>query len=411
MNKFIDRLKNIGPGALVAAAFIGPGTVTTATKCGASSGYTLLWAMLFSTIATIIFQEMAARLGIVTQKGLGENINDKVKNPIIKYIVAFIVIVAVFVGNIAYETGNVTGATMGVTTLLPSSPTWIWAPLLGIVSFLLLWSGNYKKIEKFLVGLVLIMSGAFLVTAIASKPDIVEIFKGLFIPKAGNNDWMTIVGIIGTTVVPYNLFLHASSASERWKSKEDLKNARLDTIISIGLGGLISMCIIIAASANLYGSGVEIAHGADMALAVEPILGQWAKWLIGIGLFAAGFTSTITAPLAAAFATTGALGIKQDLKSFKFKIVWIIVLFVGIILATIGQSSPTELILIAQAANAIILPIMACFLMYCMNSDSLGEYKNKSINNILGILIIIVTIVLCFRNMTAFVNSIQQLIG
>lgn len=411
MNKFVERLKNIGPGALVAAAFIGPGTVTTATKSGASTGYTLLWAMLFSTIATIIFQEMAARLGIVTQKGLGENINEKIKKPWLKYVVAFIVIVAVFVGNIAYETGNVTGATLGLTTLIPSAPVWIWAPILGILSFLLLWSGNYKKIEKFLVGLVLLMSGAFLFTAIASKPDIVEILKGMFIPRAGSNDWMTVVGIIGTTVVPYNLFLHASSASERWKSKEDLKNARLDTIISIGLGGLISMCIIIAASANLYGSGIEITNGADMALAVEPILGQWAKWLIGIGLFAAGFTSTITAPLAAAFATTGALGIKQDLKSLKFKIVWIIVLLVGIVLATLGQSSPTELILIAQAANAIILPIMAFFLMYCMNSDSLGEYKNKPINNVLGVIIIIITIILCYRNMTSFITSLQALIG
>lgn len=411
MNKFIERLKNIGPGALVAAAFIGPGTVTTATKSGASSGYTLLWAMLFSTIATIIFQEMAARLGIVTQKGLGENINEKIKKPALKYVVAFIVIVAVFVGNIAYETGNVTGATLGLTTLMPSVKVWIWAPILGIISFLLLWSGNYKKIEKFLVALVLFMSGAFLITAIASKPDIVEIAKGMFIPKAGSNDWMTVVGIIGTTVVPYNLFLHASSASERWKSKEDLKNARMDTIISIGLGGLISMCIIIAAAANIHGTGIEINNGADMALAVEPILGPWAKWLIGIGLFAAGFTSTITAPLAAAFATTGALGIKQDLKSLKFKIVWIIVLLVGIVLATLGQSSPTELILVAQAANAIILPIMALFLMYCMNSKSLGEYKNKPINNILGVIIIIVTIVLCYRNITSFITSLQSLIG
>lgn len=101
MNKFIERMKNIGPGALVAAAFIGPGTVTTCSKSGASSGYTLLWAMLFSTIATMIFQEMAARLGIATQKGLGENIREKVTNSLLRIIAVIIVITAIFIGNTA----------------------------------------------------------------------------------------------------------------------------------------------------------------------------------------------------------------------------------------------------------------------------------------------------------------------
>lgn len=410
MKKIIDKLKNIGPGALVAAAFIGPGTVTTCTKSGASSGYTLLWAMLFSIIATIIFQEMSARLGIITGKGLGENIREKIHNPIFKYLAITIVLLAIFIGNIAYETGNVTGGTLGVEVLMPSIPSWIWAPLLGILTFILLWSGSYKKIEKFLIALVILMSGAFLFTAIASKPDIVEIFKGMFTPKVGSNDWMTVIGLIGTTVVPYNLFLHSSSAAERWSNKEDLKSARLDTILSIGLGGIISMCIIIAASANLYGTGAEINSGVDMALAVEPILGSWAKWLIGIGLFAAGFTSTITAPLSAAFATTGVLNLNNNMKSIKFKFIWIIVLFIGIALATFGQSSPTELILVAQAANAIILPIIAIFLMYCMNDKSLGQYKNKPINNVLGIIIIIITILLCIRNLSSFINSLEQLI-
>ncbi|MGN0293779.1 MAG: divalent metal cation transporter, partial [Lachnospiraceae bacterium] len=123
MSKFVERLKNIGPGALVAAAFIGPGTVTTCTKSGANSGYTLLWAMLFSTIATIVFQEMAARLGIVTQKGLGENIRERIVNPVLKGIAILIVIVAIFVGNSAYETGNITGGILGLQVIFPGLQT------------------------------------------------------------------------------------------------------------------------------------------------------------------------------------------------------------------------------------------------------------------------------------------------
>ena len=408
-SKFKERLKNIGPGALIAAGFIGPGTITTCTKSGASSGYTLLWAMLFSTVATIIFQEMAARLGIVTGKGLGENIREKISNKALKALAVGIVIVAIFVGNIAYETGNLVGGSMGISTLIPQVPNTIWAPLLGVIAFALLWSGSYKKIEKMLMGLVLVMSVTFFTTAILCKPDLGAIIKGMFIPTAGANDWLTIVGIIGTTVVPYNLFLHASSVSERWSSKEDLKNARIDTVISIGLGGLISMAVIISASASFYGTGTVIDSGAVMAAQLEPLLGSWAKWFFGIGLFAAGFTSAITAPLSAAFATTGALGYKKDMKSIKFKSVWMIVLGVGIVLSGLGMSSPTELILVAQAANAIILPIIAIFLIYVLNHNDLGEYKNKLWNNILGLCILCVTLMISYRSLLSFVDTLKGL--
>lgn len=411
MKKFVERLKNVGPGALVAAAFIGPGTVTTCTKSGASAGYALLWAMLFSTIATIVFQEMAARLGIVTKKGLGENIRDRIKQPVLRTIAVVIVIVAVFVGNCAYETGNLTGGILGIQAVVPSLSTPVIVIVLSLLAVLLMWSGNYKRIEKFLTGLVILMSVVFLATAIASKPDWGAVIKGLFVPTMGENNLMTIVGLIGTTVVPYNLFLHASSSSERWvnASEEDIKNARFDSILSIGLGGLVSMSIIIAAGANLQGA--EISNGADMALAVEPILGSWAKWFIAIGLLAAGFSSAITAPLAAAFATTGALGMEKNMKSNKFRAIWLVVIILGAVIAVVLGASPTELILVAQAANAIILPLIAFFVIYCVNSKSMGKYKNGIISNILGVVIIVVCCFICYRNFSSFLTSLQALIA
>lgn len=413
MKKFIEKMKNIGPGALVAAAFIGPGTVTTCTKSGASAGYTLLWAMLFSTIATIVFQEMSARLGIVTKKGLGENIRERITNPILKAVAVAIVIVAIFVGNCAYETGNLTGGILGIQAVLPSLKTEMIVIVLAILAVALMWSGNYKRIESVLTGLVIVMSVVFLATAVASSPDWGAVLKGLFTPSFGENDLMTVVGLIGTTVVPYNLFLHASSSAERWSSgnKEDVANARFDSILSIGLGGLVSMAIIIAASANLYGTDQAINNGADMALAVEPILGSWAKWFIAIGLLAAGFTSTITAPLAAAFATTGALGMKKDMKSMKFRAIWLVVILIGGFLAVALGSSPTELILVAQAANAIILPLIAFFVIYCVNSKSMGEFKNGIFSNILGVVIIVVCCFICYRNFTGFLTSLKGLLG
>ena len=121
-SSIVQKFKNVGPGALVAAGFIGPGTVTTCTVSGASYGYTMLWALLFATVATIIFQEMASRVGIVSGKGLGENIRDRIPNKALMWIAIVIVLIAIFVGNIAYETGNITGGILGIQAVLPDVP-------------------------------------------------------------------------------------------------------------------------------------------------------------------------------------------------------------------------------------------------------------------------------------------------
>ncbi|NLY43321.1 MAG: Nramp family divalent metal transporter [Clostridiaceae bacterium] len=413
MSKFTERLKEIGPGALVAAAFIGPGTVTTCTVSGASFGYTLLWAMLFSTVATIIFQEMSARLGVVTQRGLGENLRDQFKNPAAKILAIVLVISAIFIGNSAYETGNIMGGALGLNSVIPAISVQIWGPILGIIAFILLWSGSYKKVEKLLVALVIVMSVTFLTTAIVIKPDLLGILKGLFVPVVPNTEraWLSVVGLIGTTVVPYNLFLHASAVKEKWNNPEQVKTARTDTIISIALGGLISMAIIITASAAFYGSGTEIKNAGQMAVQLEPLMGTWAKWFFAIGLFAAGFSSAITAPLAAAFATSGILGWKIDLKDNRFKGVWIIIIAIGIILSALGQSSPVQVILFAQAANAIILPIIAIYLMFVLNNkEKMGKYANNTVTNIMAVLVILVTIVISYRSLLLFVEQVKSML-
>ncbi|MBE6036329.1 MAG: divalent metal cation transporter [Clostridiales bacterium] len=416
MNKIWKKLKEIGPGAVVAAAFIGPGTVTTCTVSGASYGYTLLWAMLFSTVFTIILQEMAARLGIAKQMGLGEALRVKYsdKKGVLIFL-AILVISAVFIGNVAYETGNVSGSVMGLQAILPESSKVMWALILGVVAFALLFSGSYKYIEKVLTGLVILMSVMFLATAIAVGPNMGELLKGLFVPRVPQMDraWFYIAGLIGTTVVPYNIYLHASSAAKKWKNpEEDVKTSRLDTILSIGLGGIISMCIIITAAAAFHGTDAQITNGAVMAEQLKPILGEWATVAMGIGLFAAGMSSAITAPLSAAFASSGILGWGEDMKKPRFKIIWIIVLAFGIVATCTMGASPTEIILFAQAANALLLPVTAILLLIvCNDKKFMGKYANKTWNNILGILLLAVLIFIAFRNMTAFVESFSKLIA
>ncbi|SKC40735.1 Nramp family divalent metal transporter [Maledivibacter halophilus] len=394
---FMAKAKTMGPAAIVTAAFIGPGTVTTASLAGAGYGYSLLWAMVFSVFATIILQEMSARLGIVTRMGLGEALREQFENPLMKYISIFLVISAIGIGCAAYETGNILGGALGLEAVTGVSMN-VWGPIMGIGAFILLFTGSYKLIEKVLVGLVVLMSLVFITTAIVVRPDWGQILSGMFIPSVPKGSVFIVMALIGTTVVPYNLFLHSSAVQERWKDASGLGESRSDILISIILGGLITLSIIITASATFFTAGIGIESAGDMAKQLEPLLGPWAKYFFAFGLFSAGLSSSITAPLAAAYATSGALGWKKDLNDSKFRSVWMIVLIIGIVFSAIGLK-PLSAIIFAQAANGVLLPIVAIFLLYVMNNKKrLGEYVNSSKVNILGGIVVLVAIGLGLRS-------------
>lgn len=390
--------KNIGPGPLVAAAFIGPGTVTVCTLAGVNFGFTLLWAMGLSIIATIVLQEMSARLGIITQKGLSEIIRSEIKSPILRGLTIFLILSAIVIGNAAYEAGNISGSVLGMETIF-GNPMISYGGfnlnflsiIIGVIAFSVLYIGNYKVLERVLVSLVILMSVSFLLTAIITKPDFSAVFKGLFIPKVTENNVLTIIGLIGTTVVPYNLFLHASLVKEKWHHESDLKYARKDTVIAVILGGIVSMCIIISAAAI---DSQNISSAADLAKGLEPLFGHFAKYFLAIGLFAAGITSAITAPLAAAYVATGCLGWSTNMKSHPFRAVWMFILGLGVLFSSIGFKS-IEIIKFAQITNGLLLPIIAAFLLWVMNKSSiLGTYKNTIIQNIIGYVIVGVAVFL-----------------
>lgn len=389
----MHRLRNLGPGLLVAAAFIGPGTVTTASVAGASTGYALLWALAFSIFAVIVLQEMSARLGIVSREGLGEALRTTFDNPVIKVGAAILVVAAIGFGNAAFETGNITGAALGLEALI-GLPTQVWSVIVGLGAFALLASGAYRVIERALVAMVVLMSVVFLLTAIIVRPSIGDILAGLFAPSIPPGALLTAVALIGTTVVPYNLFLHASSVQEKWSEEvptdRALAESRFDATFSIILGGLVTLAIVATAAGAFFERGIEITDAGQMAQQLEPLLGPAAKYFFAIGLLAAGLTSAVTAPLAAAYATSGALGWGRDLAGWKFRAVWAVIIVIGTVFAVLG-TSPVAAIVFAQAANGVLLPIVAVFLLIVVNrSDLMGEFRNRLVGNILGGLVVLV---------------------
>lgn len=378
-----------GPGVLVAAAFIGPGTVTVCSIAGVTFGFALIWAIVLSVIATIVLQEMAARLGLISGKGLSEIIRKDLNNPIVKWAVIILIASSIIIGNAAYEAGNISGGVLGLESLGYSGAIELgnfkinyWSITIGLLAGILLYIGSYKVLERVLVSLVIVMSIAFIVTAIVTKPDIIGMLKGAFVPSFPEESTFTIIALIGTTVVPYNLFLHASLVSEKWKSASDLPVVKRDTIVAIVLGGLVSMAIMISAAA-IQGDSIQTA--ADLAKSLEPLFGSYATYFIGIGLGAAGLTSAITAPLAAAYVAQGCFGWDKGTRDWRFRMVWIIILLLGVFFSSAGYK-PVDIIKFAQVANGILLPVIAGYLIYMANRKHiLGAYVNTRTQNIIGI--------------------------
>ncbi|QSJ20302.1 Nramp family divalent metal transporter [Nostoc sp. UHCC 0702] len=388
----LERLNKLGPGLIVTAAFIGPGTVTTASIAGSKYGFALLWAVVFSTIATIVLQEMSGRLGVVTRQGLGEALR-KTTNPILRLFAIILVIAAIFLGNAAFETGNIAGTAIGLEVVSGISFQ-VWAGIIGVLTFLLLVLGAYQLIEKVLIATVSLMGVVFLLTAIVARPNIGALLTGMVVPSLPHGSLLTVIALIGTTIVPYNLFLHASSVQQKWPqtvpTKQAVAESRFDTIVSIALGGLITLAIVATSAATFATQGTTINSAEIMAQQLEPLLGPAARYFFGLGLFAAGLSSTITAPLATAYATCGALGWKPDIKNSRFRTVWILVLVIGTVLAVTGKN-PVESILFAQAANGLLLPVVATFLLIVVNqADLLADFRNQAIANILGIGVVLI---------------------
>ena len=388
-------MKNWGPGFLIAAAFIGPGTVTTCILAGNQFGPQLLWALLFSLLATLVLQEMSARLGLVTGLGLTKAIQKTLRSSFLKKTLLSLIAISILLGNTAYEAGNLGGATLGLEVLLGVEGSKYYPLFVGLAAFGVLWWGNLRYLEYLFLGLVALMSICFMTTAILVKPDLAAVLNGLLIPSLPEGSLFYVIALIGTTVVPYNLFLHASLVREKWSSVKDLKKVRSDMGISLVLGGIISMAIVLSASAM---GGKEINTALDLAQSLEPLLGKVAKTAISLGLIAAGFTSAMTAPLAAAYVAQGCFGWSSDTKTPAFRGIWISVLASGV-LALSFSFRPIQIIQLAQFANGLLLPMIAVVLVWTMNQQKiLGEYKNNGLQNLMGFLIIFITLLLGTRS-------------
>ena len=355
-----------GTSSLVVAAFVGPGTVLTCASAGVDFGYALGWVLVFATIAAFVLQSYTAGTGILARRGLGEAIRAELSDPRVRRVATGLVVLGLWIGCAAFELGNLVGAASGITALLDLSFDLRW--LVALLSFcaaviLLL---DLRILIRVFSGLVVAMSGLFLVGLVLAPVDWGAALTGIAVPSVPEGGVVRVLALVGTTVVTYNLFLHPSAAKAYWADLDDRHQAWRGELrgmaLFLPLGGIVSFSIL-TAGATLSGTAGGVEDVGTFAALLEPVAGSFASVCFGLGLFAAGLTSSLTAPLSAAAGICEMFGWSTEPTSRPYRLVWGSVLAAGLVLGLVGWS-PLPAIVAAQAANGLLLPIIAAFVMY-----------------------------------------------
>lgn len=380
----MKRLGSILLWSAIAAAFIGPGTVTAAASAGAGVGPALLWAILFSGIATFTLQEFAGRLAVATGDDLASVLRRRYPSGFARVATLLLVGGAILLGCAAYEAGNILGGAAGAMLAIDLPKPAVTLILATAAAGLLL-AGSPQGVARLMAVFVALMGAGFLAVAVSLAPAIGPLISGL-VPTPGFADdpvaLLGVLALVGTTVVPYNFFLGAALARG-----QGLGEMRFGLAVSVAIGVLITAAILVVGTA-LVGEFSFEALGDTLA----ERLGGWARTGFGIGLLAAGISSAVTAPLAAALTARGLFASAEDPRwrahGWRFRAVWGAVLLIGLGFG-LADIRPTPAILAAQAFNGALLPLVALFLLAAMNDETLlGDQANGLAANGFGLLVV-----------------------
>lgn len=394
MKKFKQKFKDMGPAAIITSAFVGPGTITTATIAGIDFGYKLLWAVGFSVIALLVLMEMASRIGIIAQKDMVEASVDLIPgNKAWATFIKILFVITVTVAALGFEAGNIIGSSVGLKEILGSSQL-VAALIVGAISLSAILLGTAKILEKIMVIFVNVMAAIFIFAMVVVRPNLVELFTG-FIPSMPEGSVVSTIALIGTTLIGINIVFHSITSKEKWNKVGDMPSAKFDILFNVLIGGLITIAIIVTSATVLHGSGVEVTSPIIFLKQLEPVLGATgAKFIGGLGIFAAGISSAI----ATAFITMGIFATVFKLEGGtdhkNAKAIGAVVVLFGTVLAAL-DTRPVQIITTAQVISGFFLPFISILLVLVTNNKRmLGEHTNTPLQNILGALTTVITFVL-----------------
>ncbi|HEX5505602.1 MAG TPA: Nramp family divalent metal transporter [Thermomicrobiales bacterium] len=372
-----------GPGLVAAAAGNDAGGITTFTTVGATYGYRLLWALLLITISLVVVQEMSARLGAVTGKGLADLIREEFG---VRWTVLAMVVLLVANGGTTIAEFAGISAALGLFGV----PKWLAVPAMAVVVWLIVVRLSYRVAEKVFLALSAVFI-VYLVAAVLTHPDWAAVARSTFIPQfqRGSGYIATLITLVGTTITPYMQLFLQSAVVDKGVTTEDYAEERTEVIVGSILSIVVSAAIVIACAATLHANGVTVETAADAAEALRPIAGEAATVLFGIGLFGASMLAASILPLATSYAVSEAFGFERGIsRSFGEAPVFfglytaMIVVGAAVVLLPVD---PIGVILLSQLIDGLLLPVVLVFILLLINNRGvMGRYTNTAAFNVIA---------------------------
>ncbi len=397
----------VGPGFITANVDNDAGGILTYSQAGAQFGYTLLWTMIPITISLIVIQEMCARMGAVTGKGLSDLIREE-----FGLRITFLMMLGILItnfGNVITEFIGIAGS-MGLFGI----PKYVSVPICAVIVWLIAVKGQYKSVEK-----VFLVASFFYVTyifaGVLSKPAWIESLKATIKPPSiglfhGAYLYM-VIGVVGTTIAPWMQFYLQSSIVEKGVTRRQYKTSRLDVIVGCIFTDVVAWFIIVACAATLYAHGVrDIRDAADAALALHPLAGDWAYILFALGLFNASLFAASILPLSTAYTVCEGLGLESGVeRKFSeapaFYWLYTALIIAGAAVVMIPGLPLIKIAVLSQVVNGAVLPFVLVFMLLLINKKELmGEFVNKTTFNVIAwattVIMVVLTVLYLYGRLT-----------
>jgi len=377
-------LSLLGPGLIAANAGNDAGGIATYASVGASFGYSLLWALALITVSLIVVQEMVARMGVVTGKGLSDLIRENLG---VRWT-AFAML-ALFVANASTVTSEFAG--IAAAGELFGIPKYVSVPLMAAAVWWLVVKGSYRRVERIFL-LMTLAFFAYPASAFLARPDWREVVHGFIRPQIRLDTEYPVmfVALVGTTITPYMQVFQQTSVVEKGLRVAEYRYVRLDTITGSLLSNLVAAFIIIATAATLYKEGVKVEDAASAARALAPLAGEYAGVLFGIGLFGASMLAAGVLPLATAYSISEAFGWEHSLtrewrEAPAFYSLFTLLIVGGAAITLIPGLPLFRLLVLVQVINGVLLPVLLFIILRLVNDPELmGEHVNTPLYNLLA---------------------------
>jgi NRAMP (natural resistance-associated macrophage protein)-like metal ion transporter len=374
----------MGPGIITANIDNDASGITTYSVAGARFGYSLLWTLIPTTIALVVIQEMVARMGVVTGKGLSDLIRENYGVRSTFYMMCIL-----FIANMGTTVANFAGWAASMEILGLSK--YMMVPLGALSVWFLVVKGSYRSVERILLFACLLYFG-YVISGVLARPEWKEVMYGTFVPQVKWNPEFVMlgIGIIGTTITPWMQFYLQSSIAEKGIQKEEYRASRLDVFIGCSITDIVSFFIIVTCATILFPQGIRIHEASEAAIALKPLAGDYAFFVFAISLANASLLGAIIVPLATSYYICEAMGWERGVnKTFRdapqFMWIYTVMIVTASLLILIPGAPLVLLMVLSSVLNGVLLPFVLLYAISLVNNRKvMGEYVNSGIYNFIA---------------------------